>query len=58
MCLERSNEHVHPIDYLDDIVIILRTPEEHIDLVPQLLTLLYDAGVTLNLKKWEFFKFH
>lgn len=36
------------------MVIFLRTPEELIDHVRQVLTLLYDAGVTLNRKKPEF----
>lgn len=42
--------------YLDDVVIFSRTPDEQIDHVRQLLTLLNDARVTLNLKKGEIFK--
>lgn len=40
---------------LDYITIFSRTPHEHIEHVPYLLTLLKDAGVELNLKKCENF---
>lgn len=41
------------LDYLNDIFKILRTPEEHIHHVLQVLTSLYDAGMTLNLNKCQ-----
>lgn len=40
--------------YLDDTVIISRTPNKHLQLVQQFLTLLHYAGVILNLKKCAF----
>lgn len=36
---------------LDSIVIFSRTPDEHIDNVRQVLTVLYDADVILNLEE-------
>lgn len=39
---------------LDDIVILYRMPEEHIDQARKALTVLHDAGVTLNLKNCKF----
>lgn len=44
--------------FLDENVIFSRTPADHIDHVRQVLTLVYDAGITLKLKKCEFFKNH
>lgn len=44
--------------YLDDIVIFSRTQDEHIAHARQLLTLLHDAGVTLNLKNAKFYGSH
>lgn len=41
--------------YLDDIILFLRTPDEHNENVRQVMTLLNDAGVTLNLNKCKFF---
>lgn len=41
--------------YFGDIVICLHSPDEHIDHVGQLLTLLNETSVTLNLKKLELF---
>lgn len=41
--------------YLDDIVVFSRLPNERIDQVRQVLTLLRNAGVTLKLRKCEFF---
>lgn len=46
------------IIYLDDIVILSRTPNEHIHHVRQDLKSLHDVRVTLNLKKWEYFTVH
>lgn len=45
----------YALSYLDDIVIFSRTPQEHIGHVRKVLTLLHDAGVTLQLKKCKFF---
>lgn len=42
-------------DDLDDIVILSKTPKEHVKHVRQVLTLLHDAGVTVNPKKRVFF---
>lgn len=42
-----------PFLYPDGIVIILRSPGECIDNVQKILTLLYDASLTLTLKKCE-----
>lgn len=44
------------LDYLDEIAIFLRMPDEQIDHVQQLLTLLHDAGVTWNLNDCKFFR--
>lgn len=44
------------LTYLFDIVIFLHTPDEHMDHARQFLTLLYEAAVTMNLKKCELFK--
>lgn len=41
--------------YLDDIVIFLHSPDAHADHVRQYLTLLHDAGISLNPKKPECF---
>lgn len=38
------------LDYLDDVVVLLRAPEEHIFHVQHVLTLLNTAGATLKLK--------
>ena len=42
--------------YLDDVIIFSRTTEEHLQHVDEILTLLRNAGVTLKLKKCEFFQ--
>lgn len=41
--------------YLNDILIILRSPQEHIGHVRKVLKLLRNAGVTLKWKKSKFF---
>lgn len=41
--------------HLDDTVILLRTPEEQIKSVRQVLSLLDDAGMMLTLNKCDFF---
>lgn len=41
--------------YLDDVIIFSCMPEEHTYHVQKVLKVLYDAGVTLKLKKCEFF---
>lgn len=42
------------LDHLDNILLFQQTPDEHIQHVCQVLTLLNNADVTLNLKKCEF----
>lgn len=42
--------------YLDDILIISRTFEEHLQLLTEAKEILKDAGLTINLEKCEFFK--
>lgn len=42
--------------YLDDIVVLLGTPEEHIDNVRRVLSLYHEADITLQLKKGKLFK--
>lgn len=44
--------------FLNDIVSLSRAPDEHIDHVRQVLTLLYDARVQLSLKMQSFYKPH
>lgn len=41
--------------YLDDVIIYSRTVEEHLTHVRTVLDLLKEAGVTLKLRKCEFF---
>lgn len=41
--------------FLDDIGILSQTPDQHINHVRKVLTLLNEASVTLHLKKCEFF---
>lgn len=41
--------------YLDDFIILLRTPDEHIRHIRLILTLLQNAGVTLKFKICKFF---
>lgn len=41
--------------YINAIAILLRTPDQPIDHVPEVLTPLRDASVNLNLKKCDFF---
>lgn len=43
------------VGYLDGIVIFSRTPDQHINNIRQVLTLLYDGSVTISVKKYEFF---
>lgn len=39
--------------HLYDIVLVLQTPDQHIYLAPQGVTLSYDVGVKMSLKKCE-----
>ena len=41
--------------YLDDVIIFSRDIESHLDHVEQILTVLHNAGVSLKLKKCNFF---
>lgn len=43
---------------LDDLVVFCQTRDEPIEQVIQVLPLLNDAGVTLEMKKSEFFIYH
>lgn len=43
------------LTYLQQILVLLQMPYEHIEHGGQVLTLLNDASLTLNLKKFEFF---
>lgn len=43
------------IDFLNNVVIFSKSPDDHIDHEELLLTLLIDAVVTRKLKKSEFF---
>lgn len=43
------------LDYLDGIEIFCRTPDDHVEHVQQILTLLNATGVTVNLRKCDFF---
>lgn len=43
------------IVYIDDVVIFSKSIEEHIDHVDDVLTTLSQAGISLKLKKCEFF---
>jgi Reverse transcriptase (RNA-dependent DNA polymerase) len=42
--------------YLDDIIVFSKTPAEHMAHLDAVLHRLYRAGLTLNLKKYHFFK--
>ena len=42
--------------YLDDVIVFSKNEEEHVAHVDEVLTLLRSAGVSLKLKKCEFFK--
>ena len=42
--------------YLDDVIIFSKNMDDHVGHVREVLTALRDAGVTLKLKKCEFFK--
>lgn len=42
--------------YLDDIIIVSVTFEEHIKLLGEVFKILKDTNLTINLKKCEFFK--
>jgi Reverse transcriptase (RNA-dependent DNA polymerase) len=44
------------IVYLDDIIVFSRTPEKHLRDLDVVLTLLEEAGVSLNLRKCAFFR--
>ena len=41
--------------YLDDIIVFSNTAEERVDHVGEVLTVLREAGFSLNLKKSKFF---
>lgn len=43
------------LDYLEDNVVFLRTPDKHIELVSQVLNFLSHKSVKLNLNKCVFF---
>ena len=42
--------------YLDDVIVFSETPEQHLEDVDEVLRLLGQAGVSLKLKKCEFFQ--
>ena len=42
--------------YLDDVIVFSRNVQEHLSHVNEILTLLRNAGVTLKLKKCDFFR--
>ena len=44
------------MQYIDDIIIASETEEEHFNHVEQALAILDASGLTLNRKKYEFFK--
>lgn len=42
--------------YVDDLLVMSETLQEHVDLLKRLFEVLHQAGVTLNLEKCNFFK--
>ena len=44
------------MQYIDDVIIASQTEEEHLEHVEKALTILDASGLTLNLRKCEFFK--
>ena len=44
------------IIYLDDIIIFLKTPREHIERLRRVFQRIHEAGLKLKPKKCEFFK--
>jgi hypothetical protein len=44
------------LTYLDDIIVFSATLEQHLHDLDRVLTLLHNAGVTLKLRNWQFFR--
>ena len=42
--------------YLDDVIVYSRTKEEHFENLDTVLGLMHEAGITLKLHKFQFFK--
>lgn len=52
--LRKFNSQIQP--YIDNLLVMSKTHEEHIKILGELLGVLRDKGVTLNLEKTQFFR--